>query len=113
MSKISDLIKAGHSKGGEPLFKGDIPGHEFHGNQYTTAASEAKRLSDVANNQSSTILRNKKAQDAAVVASWTAASIAPTEELRTQHLQVAEKHTVRANKLKEIIRANAEAKEGK
>lgn len=36
MSEISELIKAALlPEHGQPLFKGDLPGHEFHGNQYS------------------------------------------------------------------------------
>ena len=34
MSIVLELIKSAHRQG-EPLFKGDLPGHEFHGNQWT------------------------------------------------------------------------------
>ena len=38
---VIGLIKAAHAHG-EPLFKGDVVGHEFHGNQYTEGGGGGK-----------------------------------------------------------------------
>lgn len=45
MNKMTDLIKAVHATGGEPLFKGDVVGHEFHGNQYQDGGASDKPVS--------------------------------------------------------------------
>lgn len=42
---IAGLIKIAQTNG-EPLFKGDIPGHEFHGNQYTESSGTAKNAKE-------------------------------------------------------------------
>ena len=47
MSNVTDLIKAEYAKGGAPLFKlskGDLPGHEFHGNQWKDGSGKIIRM---------------------------------------------------------------------
>jgi len=46
---VVDLIKAAQQNG-EPLFKGDFAGHEFHGNQYS-GGSGTKQKTDYTNKQ--------------------------------------------------------------
>jgi hypothetical protein len=39
------MIKLAHCAGGAPLFKGDVVGHDFRGNQYTAVSAAAEKHS--------------------------------------------------------------------
>lgn len=45
---VVNLIKQAQQSG-EPLFKGDVVGHEFHGNQYADKASEKAKEASLNN----------------------------------------------------------------
>lgn len=95
MSTVSEMIKAQHAKG-ELLFKGDVPGHEFHGNQY----GDSINASASANDASSRAKRTGNADEHARAARlhWRAARLAMNDESRQSHANSARAHDVEANK---------------
>jgi len=93
MNKVSELIKAAK---GEPLFKGDLVGHEFHGNQYAAsvkASGDAREASSKANRTD-----DKGEHARAGRLRWTAARLAMDDGTRQEHIREARAHDARADK---------------
>lgn len=80
-----------------PVKKGDVPGHEFHGNQYATISGAIKDLSDKLNGRTSngrrgTPAQMEKAHKAIAEMHTEASKTAPNNKGRIAHEQAAIAH---------------------
>ena len=97
---IAELIKAEYAKGGAPLFKlfkGDIPGHEFHGNQYADGSGGQNEM------------EQRMAANAAVRQAQLTSKAADEHSRTAGKEKSVDAHLKAANSNREAERANRQA----